>query len=87
MTYRQQISGHTYQFDGLVDVLAKATPLRSGDELAGCAAESDAERAAARDTRPRASRRAPLPAPNNALAFALADDGFFECEVCRALID
>ena len=46
MTYRQQISGHTYQFDGLVDVLAKATPLRSGDELAGCAAESDAERAA-----------------------------------------
>ena len=47
MTYRQQISGHTYQFDGLVDVLAKATPLRSGDELAGCAAESDAERAAA----------------------------------------
>ena len=47
MTYCQQVSGHTYQFDGLVDVMAKATPLRSGDELAGCAAESDAERAAA----------------------------------------
>ena len=47
MTYRQQISGHTYQFDGLVEVMAKATPLRSGDELAGCAAGSDAERAAA----------------------------------------
>lgn len=47
MNYRQQISGHTYQFDGLVEVMAKATPLRSGDELAGCAAESDAERAAA----------------------------------------
>nr|WP_202927326.1 ethanolamine ammonia-lyase subunit EutB [Gordonia desulfuricans] len=39
--------GHTYEFTGLVDVLAKATPARSGDELAGCAAESDAQRAAA----------------------------------------
>ena len=47
MTYRQQISGHTYQFDGLVELMAKASPLRSGDELAGCAAQSDAERAAA----------------------------------------
>ncbi|MDY6995825.1 MAG: ethanolamine ammonia-lyase subunit EutB [Actinomycetota bacterium] len=47
MTYSQTVSGHTYQFDGLVEVLAKATPQRSGDELAGCAAESDAERAAA----------------------------------------
>ena len=35
MTYTQQISGRTYQFDGLVDLMAKATPLRSGDELAG----------------------------------------------------
>ena len=35
------------RFDGLVDLMAKATPLRSGDELAGCAASSDAERAAA----------------------------------------
>ena len=47
MTYTQQVSGHTYQFDGLVELMAKATPLRSGDELAGCAAEHDAERAAA----------------------------------------
>ncbi|MDZ4266305.1 MAG: ethanolamine ammonia-lyase subunit EutB [Mycobacterium sp.] len=47
MTYSQQVSGHTYQFDGLVELMAKATPLRSGDELAGCAAASDAERAAA----------------------------------------
>jgi ethanolamine ammonia-lyase large subunit len=37
----------TYSFDGLVEVLAKATPLRSGDQLAGCAAEHDGERAAA----------------------------------------
>ncbi|NIL73982.1 ethanolamine ammonia-lyase subunit EutB [Rhodococcus sp. B10] len=46
-TYRHQVSGTTYQFDGLVDLMAKATPQRSGDELAGCAAQSDAERAAA----------------------------------------
>ncbi|MBF4162404.1 ethanolamine ammonia-lyase subunit EutB [Nocardioides acrostichi] len=45
--YRQQIAGRTYAFDHLVDVLAKASPRRSGDELAGCAAETDAERAAA----------------------------------------
>lgn len=47
MRYRQTISGTTHSFDGLVDVMAKATPLRSGDQLAGCAAGSDAERAAA----------------------------------------
>ncbi|TKV57821.1 ethanolamine ammonia-lyase subunit EutB [Nakamurella flava] len=45
--YRQTLDGHTYTFDGIVDLLAKATPQRSGDELAGCAATSDAERAAA----------------------------------------
>lgn len=47
MKYRQQVAGVSYAFDGLVDVMAKATPLRSGDQLAGCAADSDAERAAA----------------------------------------
>ncbi|OBF07181.1 ethanolamine ammonia-lyase [Mycobacterium sp. ACS4054] len=47
MRYRQTISGTTHSFSGLVDVMAKATPLRSGDQLAGCAADSDAERAAA----------------------------------------
>ncbi|GAA4534692.1 ethanolamine ammonia-lyase subunit EutB [Mycobacterium paraffinicum] len=47
MRYRQTISGTTHTFSDLVDVMAKATPLRSGDELAGCAAGSDAERAAA----------------------------------------
>jgi len=45
--YTHRLAGTTYRFDGLVDLLAKAGPLRSGDELAGCAAESDAERAAA----------------------------------------
>ncbi len=47
MKYHQQVSGVTYGFDGLVEVMAKATPLRSGDQLAGCAAEHDGERAAA----------------------------------------
>ncbi|GAB06401.1 ethanolamine ammonia-lyase subunit EutB [Gordonia amarae] len=47
MRFTQTISGTTYEFDGLVELMAKATPLRSGDQLAGCAATSDAERAAA----------------------------------------
>jgi len=46
-TYTQQVGGTGYTFDGLVDLMAKATPQRSGDQLAGCAATSDAERAAA----------------------------------------
>ncbi|EME19818.1 ethanolamine ammonia-lyase subunit EutB [Rhodococcus triatomae] len=46
-TYTQQVAGVGHAFHGLVDLMAKATPLRSGDELAGCAAASDAERAAA----------------------------------------
>lgn len=48
MTVRTHaLNGTTYRFDGLVDLLAKATPKRSGDELAGCAASSAAERVAA----------------------------------------
>ncbi|MFE9785255.1 ethanolamine ammonia-lyase subunit EutB [Nocardia salmonicida] len=45
--YRSTLGVTTYTFDGLIDLMAKATPLRSGDELAGCAAATDAERAAA----------------------------------------
>ncbi|MBF6100710.1 ethanolamine ammonia-lyase subunit EutB [Nocardia cyriacigeorgica] len=47
MTYHQSVSGRDFSFGSLVEVLAKASPLRSGDQLAGCAADSDAERAAA----------------------------------------
>jgi ethanolamine ammonia-lyase large subunit len=47
MIARQTVNGHAYQFGSLVELLAKATPRRSGDELAGCAATSEAERAAA----------------------------------------
>ncbi|GAB92093.1 ethanolamine ammonia-lyase subunit EutB [Gordonia rhizosphera] len=47
MSFTQSVRGHTYEFANLVDLMAKATPARSGDQLAGCAAQSDAERAAA----------------------------------------
>jgi ethanolamine ammonia-lyase large subunit len=48
MLLRHTIDGVTYRFDGLRDLLAKATPPRSGDELAGLAARSAVERVAAR---------------------------------------
>ncbi len=48
MIYRYTIDSHTYQFEDLKAVLAKATPARSGDYLAGVAAETYAERMAAR---------------------------------------
>lgn len=48
MPYRHTIAGHTWQFDDLRTVLAKASPLRSGDVLAGIAAGSAVERMAAR---------------------------------------
>jgi ethanolamine ammonia-lyase large subunit len=48
MTYRYQVGMQTYQFADLKTVLAKATPARSGDYLAGVAAETYAERMAAR---------------------------------------
>ena len=44
---RTTLGGHTYEFASLSDLLAKATPARSGDVLAGCAAQSEAERVAA----------------------------------------
>ena len=48
MLLRHSIAGITYRFEGLKDLLAKATAARSGDELAGVAAESAVERVAAR---------------------------------------
>src|SRR5688500_18979346 len=46
-TYTQTIRAQTYSFDGLKTLLARATPERSGDALAGLAAASAAERVAA----------------------------------------
>jgi ethanolamine ammonia-lyase large subunit len=45
--YRAAVGPSTYRFESLRELLAKATPRRSGDELAGIAAASEAERAAA----------------------------------------
>ncbi|MGB0670133.1 MAG: ethanolamine ammonia-lyase subunit EutB [Rhodospirillales bacterium] len=46
-SYSQTLAGTTYRFESLADLLAKATPLRSGDQLAGLAATSDGQRVAA----------------------------------------
>src|SRR5450830_32028 len=48
MSYQYSVGTRTYQFADLKCVLAKATPARSGDHLAGVAAETYAERMAAR---------------------------------------
>ncbi|MDP2410675.1 MAG: ethanolamine ammonia-lyase subunit EutB [Pseudolabrys sp.] len=45
--YGATIGAHRYGFDDLKDLLAKASPQRSGDRLAGLAAESREERVAA----------------------------------------
>jgi ethanolamine ammonia-lyase large subunit len=48
MAYRHSIGSKAYVFDDLRILLARASPRRSGDELAGVAASSDEERMAAR---------------------------------------
>ncbi len=48
MVYRQTIRGSTYLFNDLKTLMAKATPSRSGDVLAGVAADSEHERIIAR---------------------------------------
>ena len=48
MIYRHVIDATSYQFNGLRDLLAKATPQRSGDRLAGLAADSARQMIAAR---------------------------------------
>jgi ethanolamine ammonia-lyase large subunit len=48
MVYRRAIGTTTYVFEDLRDLLAKATPPRSGDRLAGIAADSAEQMVAAR---------------------------------------
>ncbi len=50
MPFAHTIGGHRYTFADLKSLLAKATPERAGDLLAGVAAESGEERMAARMT-------------------------------------
>jgi ethanolamine ammonia-lyase large subunit len=48
MAYRHAIDATSYVFGDLRDLLAKATPPRSGDRLAGIAAEDARQMMAAR---------------------------------------
>lgn len=45
--YKHTVNNTVFVFDTLADLMAKATPLRSGDQLAGIAAQSYQERVAA----------------------------------------
>lgn len=47
MSYTCRLGDRQYRFHNLADLMAKATPLRSGDVLAGIAARSNEERVAA----------------------------------------
>lgn len=48
MKLKTRLAGKTYQFDTIKEVLAKANEAKSGDILAGIAAENDTERIAAK---------------------------------------
>lgn len=48
MILKTKLFGHIYQFKSLMDVMAKANEEKSGDKLAGIAAESAEERVAAK---------------------------------------
>ncbi len=48
MLWKHTLAGTRWRFDDLKTLLARASPARSGDELAGIAAGSEAERMAAR---------------------------------------
>lgn len=47
--YKKNLSGQTYEFSSVKEVLAKAGEYKSGDVLAGIAAETDTERIAAKE--------------------------------------
>ena len=48
MILKTKLSGHTYAFSSVKEVLAKANEEKSGDRLAGIAAETAQERVAAK---------------------------------------
>src|SRR5437763_717992 len=78
MVYRQVIDATSYVFDDLRDLLAKATPPRSGDRLAGIAAESAEQMVAAR----MALSNVPLTQFLNEAVIPYEDD-----EVTRLIVD
>ena len=78
MTYQHTIHHRVYRFSSLKELMAKASPLRSGDVLAGICAESYEERVAAQIT------LADVPLKNflNEVPVPYEDD-----EVTRLIID
>jgi ethanolamine ammonia-lyase large subunit len=76
--YSTTLQNQRWKFDGLRELLAKATPLRSGDVLAGIAAGSALERVAAQI----ALADVPLKQFLNELVITYEDD-----EVSRLIID
>ena len=76
--FSHTIASHTYQFGSLKDLLARATPLRSGDVLAGVAAAGAQERVAAQ----MALAEVPLPLFLNEVLVPYESD-----EVTRLIID
>jgi len=78
MVYRQVIGATSYVFDDLRDLLAKATPPRSGDRLAGVAADSAEQMIAAR----MALANVPLKQFLNETVVPYEDD-----EVTRLIVD
>ncbi|PMD88612.1 ethanolamine ammonia lyase large subunit [Siphonobacter sp. BAB-5405] len=78
MSYHCTIRGFTYRFPSLRELLAKASPLRSGDQLAGLAAESYEERIAAQ----MALAEVPLPTFLNEAVVPYERD-----EVTRLIVD
>src|SRR6202140_1881328 len=78
MVYRQAIDATNYLFNDLRDLLAKATPPRSGDRLAGIAADSAEQMIAAR----MALANVPLKQFLNETVVPYEDD-----EVTRLIVD
>ena len=78
MSYKINLRGRVYEFEDLKTVLAKATPKRSGDELAEVAAEDSKERIAAQ----RCLSELPLKDFLEDLVIPYEDD-----EVTRLIID
>jgi ethanolamine ammonia-lyase large subunit len=78
MVYRYAIDATSYVFDDLRDLLAKATPPRSGDRLAGIAADSARQMIAAR----MALADVPLKTFLDQTVIAYEDD-----EVTRLIVD
>ena len=78
MSFRETIGSRSYRFDSLGTLLAKASPRRSGDELAGIAATSEEERVAAK----MALAAVPLRAFLNEAVIPYEDD-----EITRLIFD